>query len=169
MGDEYVELVAEDGRSAGRVTRAAAHSDPSLIHRVVHVLVLNRRSGREEILLQKRSALKDIAPGLWDVSVGGHVIPGEAPLEAAKREMLEELGVTCADITFCYSYLFRGKRESEHVSTFSCRHPGPFSPNPDEIDEVRFFGIEEINGRLGSGFFSENFEAEFNRYKAHAG
>lgn len=29
------------------------------------------------ILLQKRSLNKDVAPGKWDTSVGGHVAPGE--------------------------------------------------------------------------------------------
>lgn len=168
MEDEYVELVDEDGRSAGRATRAEAHAEPSLIHKVVHVLVLNRRNGQDKLLLQKRSLNKDIAPGLWDVSVGGHVRPGEGPLEAAKRETEEELGISCPEIIFFYSYVFRGKRESEHVSTFSCRHPGPFIPNREEIDELRFFGFEEIMSSLGSGLFSENFEAEFRQYQALA-
>jgi len=73
------------------------HGNPALVHRAVHVLVVNAAG---ELLLQKRSARKDIQPGKWDTSVGGHLEPGESYFAAALREMREELGLSGLPLTF---------------------------------------------------------------------
>ena len=87
--DEYLEIVNEKGEIIGSAQRSEIHGNPSLMHKVVHVLVFNREG---DLLLQKRSQNKDVAPGKWDTSVGGHVEAGEDLLGSCKREMLEELG-----------------------------------------------------------------------------
>src|SRR3990172_7021722 len=89
-GDETLEVVDKDGNVLGLAKRSEIHGNPSLVHRVVHVLVFNSKG---DLLLQKRSMNKDVAPGTWDTSVGGHVNPGEDIPEAARREMKEELGI----------------------------------------------------------------------------
>lgn len=45
---------------------------------------------------------KDTFPGLWDVSVGGHVTAGEGSLETAIKETREELGLSCDETSFCF-------------------------------------------------------------------
>ena len=47
----------------------------------------------KKILWQKRSFSKSNFPGLWDVSVAGHITAGESPLAAILRETKEELGL----------------------------------------------------------------------------
>lgn len=51
-----------------------------------------------QLLIQKRS-LHVAIPGRWDSSAAGHVDEGEDYLMAAKRELLEEVGVSCTLIT----------------------------------------------------------------------
>lgn len=160
-GEEILETVDSEGRVIGLTSRSQLHSNPSLIHRVVHVLVFNR-SGN--LLLQKRSMNKDVAPGKWDTSVGGHVNPGEAVHDAAVREMREELGIGTADLRFLYSYLFRNRRESELVSTFSCICDEEIHFNAEEIDEVAFWPMDNIEAQLGKSIFSGHFEQEFLQY-----
>ena len=133
------------------------------MHRVVHVLVLDR-GGR--ILLQRRAMSKDVAPGRWDTSVGGHVDPGENLIEAALREMREELGVVC-EPEFLYSYVHSNRYETELVSTYRCTHEGPFNFSAEEIDEVRSWGIAEIEAALQDETLSDNFKHEFRSYLAH--
>jgi len=60
-------------------------------------MVFNKQG---DLLLQKRSMSKDIGPGKWDTSVGGHVNPGEDVYSAAVREMDEELGIVLSDLQF---------------------------------------------------------------------
>jgi isopentenyldiphosphate isomerase len=158
---EELEVVDDEGKVIGLAERAQLHGDPSLTHRVVHVLVFNN-SG--ELLLQKRSLNKDVAPGKWDTSVGGHINPGEDVLDAAKREMEEELGIKSCDLKYLYCYLFSNDRESEFVATFSCKYEGGLDFNREEIDDVAFWSMEAIKENLGKGVFSGHFEEEIRRH-----
>jgi isopentenyldiphosphate isomerase len=162
--EERIEIVNAKGEVIGLAPRAEAHSNPSLMHRVVHVLVFDP-GGR--LLLQKRSLTKDVAPGKWDTSVGGHVGIGEAVSRSAEREMEEELGISDCDMEYLYSYVHRGRYETELVSTYRCTHSGNILINRDEIDEVRFWSLEEIKGVMGKGMLSEHFEDEFRTYLGH--
>lgn len=159
--DEMLEVVDPDGRVLRLARRSEIHGNPSLIHRVVHVLVFDT-NGR--LLLQKRSQTKDVAPGKWDTSVGGHVSPGEDIEAAAFREMKEELGISACNLTFLYSYIFSDARETELVNTFSCVHDGPFHHDSDEIETIEFRELNEIEEDLGSGLFSRHFEREIRTY-----
>jgi isopentenyldiphosphate isomerase len=160
-GDELLEVVDKNGKVKGLAKRSDIHGDPSLVHRVIHILVFDKK-GR--LLLQKRSMNKDVAPGKWDTSVGGHVNPGEDILGAAKREMKEELGVVDCGLDYLYSYMFSNHIESELISTFTCRYNGKFLFNKDEIDEIAFWDIEDIRENLGKGVFSAQFEKEISVY-----
>jgi len=161
MMEEFLEIVDRDGRTISIAPRNLIHGNPSMLHKVVHVLVFNSKG---EILLQKRASNKDVAPGKWDTSVGGHVMPGENILAAAKREMLEELGIVSENLKFLYTYIHSNEYESELVYTYFTIHEGPFNFNKNEIDEVAFWSIENIQSSLQSDFFSDNFKHEFFRY-----
>ncbi|GAB5045901.1 NUDIX hydrolase [Thermodesulfovibrio sp. TK110] len=159
--EEFLEIVDKDGRVISIAPRSIIHGNPSMLHKVVHVLVFNSKG---ELLLQKRASHKDVAPGKWDTSVGGHIKPGENILIAAKREMLEELGVVSENLKFLYTYIHSNEYESELVYTYWTLHEGPFDFNKNEIEEVAFWNINEIHKFLKSEFFSDNFKHEFLRY-----
>lgn len=155
---EFFEIVDENDQVIGLAPRAECHGNPCLVHRVAHVLVFDRKGN---VLLQKRSAEKDIQPGKWDTSVGGHLDPGEDYLEAALREMAEELGVRDVPVTFLYKSRIRNEIESENVSTYMTVYEGPVQIAVREIDEVRFWSPSEIEASLGTGRFTPNFEEEW--------
>jgi isopentenyldiphosphate isomerase len=159
--EEMLEIVDSQGNAIAVAPRSEIHGNPSLIHKVAHVLVFNDKG---ELLLQKRSMNKDVAPGRWDTSVGGHISPAEDLIEAAKREMEEELGIVSDGMKFLYSYIHSNPYETEMVFTHSCVHNGPFSFNREEIDEIRFWSIEEIKNAMGQSILSDNFESEINTY-----
>lgn len=161
MQNEMIEIVDSGGLTIDLRSRSEVHGNPSLLHRVVHVLVFDAAGN---LLIQKRSQNKDVAPGKWDTSVGGHVCPGEETNKAALREMEEELGTVAENITLLYSYVYSDAHESELVFTYSCKHNGPFRFNRQEIDEVAFLSISAIMQSLGSGVFSGHFEAEIRHY-----
>ena len=147
-------------RVIGQATRGECHGNPLLVHAVARVHVWNRQG---LLLLQHRSPSKDVQPGKWDTSVGGHLLPGEKPDTAARREMLEELGVHPDALHFCHRFLWKSPLETEWVTTFSTLHDGPFTPDPHEITALRFWTPAEIAATLGSGQFTPAFEDEFSR------
>lgn len=53
-------------------------------------LAVLRRDGR--YFLQRRAGSNPVIPGLWEFP-GGKVEPPETPLEALRRELLEEVGM----------------------------------------------------------------------------
>ena len=161
---EYFEVVDENDQVIGLASRSECHGNPQLIHRVAHVLVFDRQ-GR--LLLQKRAMSKDVQPGKWDTSVGGHLDPGESYEAAARREMFEELGIAGLPLTFLHAYQMRSNFESENVATFTACHDGPFSFSTIEIDEVRFWSPSEIDAALSSGILTPNFADEWARWQRH--
>ncbi len=165
MQEEYIDIFDMNGNKIRSAPRSEAHGNPALMHKVVHVLVFNRAG---KLLLQKRSMSKDVAPGRWDTSVGGHVNSDEPLIDAAAREMEEELGITCKEIEFLYSYIHSNSYETEMVFTHRCIHEGPFRYNRDEIDAVRFWSIAEIQNAIGDNQLSDNFESEIKKYMEHA-
>jgi isopentenyldiphosphate isomerase len=158
---EIFDVVDEQDKVIGQASRQEVHSNPSLIHRVVHVLVFNPEG---KLFLQKRSPFKDMQPGKWDTSVGGHVDAGESYEQAAIREMSEELGVQGAKLVLLHTYLHRNPFESEFVRSYQCYWDGPFKLDPEEIEEGRFWSLKEIHDS-DKILFSPNFLDELERFQ----
>lgn len=162
--EEWFEIVDAQDRVIGRARRADCHGNPALVHRTAQVVVVSR-DGR--LLLQKRSAHKDIQPGKWDTAVGGHLAPGETYEQGARRELAEELGLSPeSPIEWLFRSEIRNAIESENVGTFRLVHDGPFQPQEEEIDELRFWTLAELQQALGTGVFTTNLEYQIGRLLA---
>ena len=159
--NELFPLVSPDGMVIGSATRGECHSGSKLLHPVVHIHVFDS-DGR--LFLQKRPEWKDIQPGKWDTSVGGHVDYGETIADAALRETREELSITNGDFKYLDRYVFESEREKELINAFRLMVESPDAIKPSaELDGGRFWEIEEIKSSLGKGIFTPNFESEFIR------
>jgi len=159
---ERFDILNDDGSVIGSESRENCHNGSFLLHGVVHVLVF-RKNGN--IILQKRASNKEIQPGKWDSSIGGHISSGETLDSALAREAEEEMGIADADFKQLYSYIMTSEIERELVTTFLCLWDKPVIYQEEEIDEVKEFNNEEIEAELGSGFFTPNFEDEWHYYK----
>lgn len=155
---EIFPLVDIDGNVIGKADRATCHNGSLLLHPVIHLHVFNS-SG--ELYLQKRPMHKDIQPGKWDTSVGGHIDYGETVEQALKREVGEELGITDYEPKFLWKYIFESNVEREYVYAYSTIYDGELFPDPHELEEGRFWPIEEIKTQIGKSVFTTNFEGEF--------
>ena len=162
--EEFFDIVDKNGEIIGKSSRKEAHGNPELMHRSVHVLILNKKG---KLFLQKRASNKDIQPGKWDSSVGGHVGLGEEIIEAAKRETEEELGIKKDIFHYMYRYLWRTEVETELVTSFFLSYDGPIKICIEEIEEGRFWSFEEIEDTLGKEMLTPNFEEEYFRLKEY--
>lgn len=160
--DELYDVFDETGQRVGQATRKEVHSDRTLIHRAVHIMLF-RSNGR--LLMQKRVKTKDIAPGKWDTSVGGHVDAGEEFDAAARRELKEELGVEGVELERLYEFKYRSERESEDVRTYRLVYDGEVKPQRFEIEKVREWTVAEVDAAVGTGVFTRNFEQDWEMYK----
>lgn len=89
---EPLEVLDEAGEPMGTSkSRAEVHRDGDW-HRAFHLWVMHPDG---HVLLQRRARSKDLAGGKVDVSVAGHVRPGETVLDML-REAEEEIGLTVA-------------------------------------------------------------------------
>ena len=87
---ERFPIVDKKDRILGHASRSEVHGN-NLLHRAVHILIFNEAG---EVYLQQRSRWKDRHPLKWDSSAAGHVGAAESYDETARRELIEELGVS---------------------------------------------------------------------------
>jgi isopentenyldiphosphate isomerase len=152
-GTEQFDVLDCTGRkTGGRVGRDEAHAT-GVWHGAFHCLMIYRRGGRDHALFQKRSREKKIAPGLYDVSVGGHYAAGEDAETAGPREVREELGIIIPFRSLVpvgrrvFVYCFTpGVVEYEFQDVFLlplASPPDRLVLQPDEVDSVLDLTVDE--------------------------
>jgi len=100
------------------------------------------------MLIQKRSATKDMDPNCWTISVGGHMHEGDTPITAAVREAKEEIGleIDAEQLHLLGEVLKQGTRETEYWYGFryDLLEDAVLTGHPDEVAELRFVSLEEL-------------------------
>ena len=151
-GDELVDVVDDADRVIETVPRRRMRAE-RLRHRAVFVAV---RSGAGRLLVHRRSAAKDLWPSRWDVAVGGVVAAGEDYDIAARRELLEELGVDAEPVPL------GGGR---HIGTYAdadvdlvarcyvVAHDGAITFADGEVVEARWHDPDELAALAASAPF----------------
>lgn len=160
--EELVELVDDVGRRTGTMGELAAHRSPGKRHRAFSAFLFDP-DGR--LLLQRRAAGQHRSPGLWSNSCGGHPRPGEAPVQAAKRRITDELLVLpdalaqLGTITYRLTDPMSGLTEHEYNHVFVGYVLGPPLPDPEEVADIAMVTAAELRQMLGRELFSARFEA----------
>jgi isopentenyldiphosphate isomerase len=140
--NELVDVVDEEGRAIGTVTRGEMRGR-RLRHRCVYLLVFN---GRGDLFIHLRTPAKDVFPSHWDVTVGGVLAAGESFDAAAVREGREELGVALAPEP-SFSFHYADERSAVDGMVYRAVHDGPFRLQVEEIVRGEFVPVEEALAR----------------------
>jgi isopentenyldiphosphate isomerase len=155
---EYFEVYNADGSPTHTIEERQLVHKLGLWHRTAHIWVYTRPSS---LLLQKRGKNKDSHPGLWDVSAAGHIDAGETPLQCAKRELMEELGLSILAGELEYvqtttrTLVSNGGAfiDNEFSSVYVYGFEGQesdLSPDPVELDEIRFIRTHDLRNMLAN-------------------
>jgi len=137
---EMLDIVDAHNRVIGCAPRREVHR-LGLRHRAVHMLI---RNGEGQIYLQRRSPDKDVDPGLWDTSAAGHVDRGEDYLDAALRELHEELGLTDVRLHALCDLPARPETGEEFVRVFVGHTTCEPRPDPREIAQGGWWSQADI-------------------------
>eukprot|EP00198_Chlamydomonas_reinhardtii_P004893 XP_001694229.1 predicted protein [Chlamydomonas reinhardtii] len=131
---EVFDTYTEDGTPLGRELRSVCHAK-GIWHRAVYALLFNSAG---ELLIQRRSPDKKVAPGQWDLSVAEHLSPGESYAEGVARGLEEELGVTLTqDNEFIEVYRLDG-------------YDGPIAFNHQEVTACRWVSLAQLRSDMAA-------------------
>jgi 8-oxo-dGTP pyrophosphatase MutT (NUDIX family) len=153
--DELVDWVDEEDRVIGQVTRARMRTE-NLLHRCIAVLCCNSQGA---VYAHRRSASKDVFPGLYDMFVGGVVGAGESYDAAARREIGEELGIVGPLPVPMFRHRYEGPASRSHTAVYRVSWDGPIVHQECEIAWGGFRTIEQLAaGPAGWSFVPDGRE-----------
>jgi isopentenyl-diphosphate delta-isomerase len=167
MNNEFVQLVDEEDHETGIMEKLEAHKK-GLLHRAVSVFVFNSKG---ELLLQQRAPAKYHSATLWSNTCCTHPRPGETTIDAAKRRLLEEMGIKCS-LTYCFNILYKAalgngytEHEFDHVFTATCDELPV--PDPNEVASWTYVSLDETDSMLqrSPDIFTAWFPLLYNKIK----
>lgn len=161
--EEILDVVDANDAVKSTEPRSVVHRD-GLLHRAVHIFVFNANG---QLFLQRRSMLKDSAPGKWVSSCSGHVDSGETYICAALRELREEIGLVPAkSLMEAFRVKACEQTSQEFVAVYRCSAEGPFILDPNEISEGCWVGQDRLNEWMSSTpeDFAKSFIYLWNQY-----
>jgi isopentenyldiphosphate isomerase len=148
---EFLDVVNERDEIIGKAPKSEVHAR-KLPHRIVHIFVFNDNG---EMALQLRANVQ-FCPHHWCTAAAGHVRSGESCMQAALRELEEELGIRF-DIEFVRKDFYENDGLKLFLYSFNGKSNGPFNPDPREVERVDFFPIDKIKKMVTAG---EKFHPE---------
>lgn len=169
--DELIDIVDEAGNITGEICLKSKAHRLGFWHLCVDIWLYTDKG---DILIQKRAADKDVFPNLWDVSVAGHVGAGELPLNAAQRELQEELGlgILSNELKFIGNYKTDFKH-NEHLTDKEFHHiyiakfKGALKDitlQAEEVSEIKFVPVHQIENIHLDKKFIQKFVPYSNKY-----
>ncbi|MES2014706.1 MAG: NUDIX domain-containing protein [Patescibacteria group bacterium] len=114
--------------------------EKGITHRVARIFLFNKKG---EVLMQKRAEHLLSLPGRWDQSAAGHVDEGESYLQAAEREMREEIGLSNIPLALVGKFFYTEEIDEPLVkkrfnTLYTAKYDGEIHFNTDEVSEVRW-------------------------------
>jgi isopentenyldiphosphate isomerase len=154
MADEIIDICDENNILTGiKKLKTQAHKI-GLWHRSAHIWIYN---SKKEILLQLRAKEKPLYPNMWDISVAGHVSAGEQPIQAALREIKEEIGLSVkeSDLSFFkiikHKSIFRDIKNNEFYYVYFLKFDEDINHlklQKEEVQKIKFVSLTELKKEL---------------------
>ncbi len=165
-----VVYVDENDKVIGAGSMAGA-IDNGIRVRIARVFLTNS-SG--DLLIQKRSETISL-PGKWDQSAAGHVDEDEDYVEAAARELQEEMGVRDVALQEVADYY---AEEGDEIKTkkrfnkiFSGVYDGEVDIDKDEVSDYQWIELAKLESEMKNtpDKFTQGFIEAFEIYRQKTG
>ena len=118
--EEHVVLVDANDNALGEMEKLAAHAD-GVLHRAFSAYVVRERDGEAQLLLQRRATAKYHFGGLWTNTCCGHPLRGEAPADAGRRRLAQEMNFSCELVPVgAFTYQRAPPTACASTSTITC-------------------------------------------------
>lgn len=148
MEEIKVILVDENDKETGLMCKTEAH-EKGLLHRAVSVFIINAEG---DWLLQRRAFDKYHSAGLWTNTCCSHPLPGETTEAAAKRRLIEEMGMEC-ELFPLFNFTYREILENgliEHELDYVFLGITNEQPvvNDSEVAEYKYFNYHELKNDI---------------------
>lgn len=144
MKEEQVILVNSNDESLGLMNKMEAH-EKGVLHRAFSIFIFNSCN---ELLIQQRALIKYHTPGLWANTCCSHPRMGETLEEAAKRRLMEEMGMKC-DFEEAFTFLYKSEvgqglieHEYDHVFIGYCDDTPKI--NPAEVAAWHYENMDDL-------------------------
>jgi 8-oxo-dGTP pyrophosphatase MutT (NUDIX family) len=148
--DSWIDLRADDC-----TTPAGVNISPYYILRYpdwVHAICLDQ-DDRVCVVRQYRHGASRVMMEL----PGGVVEAQEDPLEAAKRELLEETGIRASQWRACGNFSPNPATHTNRFHVFACRVQSIEAPQPEASEEIRseFLTLDQLRAAIDTGDFGQ--------------
>ena len=168
--DENLILVDARDNVIGHDSKDNVHQGSGLLHRAFSIFLFD---GPDRVLLHRRSGQKRLWPGFWTNSCCSHPRRSENYASAARRRLLEELGVT-AELSWLYQFQYAAsyrnlgaERELCAVLIGDLERPDSVRANRNEVQEWGWFACDEVDRwvQRQPGQFTPWFLLEWSRLR----
>lgn len=165
---ELVDIVNENNELTGQVEDRWVAYNTGLWRRTVSSWIMNKKG---EVLLQKRSPMKERNPNKW-AKTGGQVEAGESVEDAIFREVKEDLGIEIPKDQIKVESIYKNKgkigRRFVYNFVFVVDYKiEEYVLQKEEVSDVRYFTIERMemlrNDRNPKYIFNKWSNKNFNR------
>jgi len=167
-----IAYVDKDDRVIGAGPISGAY-EKGIRVRIARVFITNSKG---ELLIQRRSDNHKSLPGRWDHAAAGHVDDGESYLEAAKREMAEEMGIEGVGLHEVAKFYSEEDDEKTYTkkrfnTIFMGAYDGPVRIDEKEVSDYRWISDKDLNNWIEKrpNDFTNGFLNAYRLYRQSSG
>ena len=151
---EYLEIYDSYGNRTGKKALKSIIHKKGIYHTTIHLWIYTKKG---DVLIQKRSLNKILNPGVWDVSVAGHIHFNESYIDALVRETLEETGIAINITELSKLGVYKSSTKSGEITDNEFHHTYIIQLDKkyidlnfknQEVDELKLISLNEMKSLL---------------------
>lgn len=139
--DELIDVIDEQENVIKTIHKSEVRKENAL-RRGASIFVFD---GQGRILIHQRAKEKKTQPNKWDITVGGWVLAGETPEQAAYRETEEEIGAENIHLTLLLKYFFKDKSEYNNLTyLYKGIYNDKITLQKDEVQAFEWVNLKDL-------------------------